>query len=855
MRPTAPATTDKPGGGKPLQQYSIRDFSGGLVTNYPDNALAQDQFKEMLNFYIEPEGHLTTRGPYRPWQSALRETAIKDKIINTFWPSKHTEDIWLAVTDDGASVLKWFAPEADWEDWVDGIYAEGSQVKHGDAYWTADTGGAEEGEIPGVDAVWLSATGPNLDYRWDILTDGVSPVVFTEGRVHFADFRINEAVATIITNGKDKPHRLENNVVSELGLPAPVLKTTPATSATQTDASIKKYQDGLGFNAEYFYKITYFYADGTRYGESGASPSFSGTISGITDDGETATMDLADLPELPEGVTKGLIYRCRGNENGLYKNVGFYTGTTFTDTTPDNEEGAELESDVIAIPNLAFPVVMNGRIIAADPDVTGKVIWSDPGYPDIFRALSFYYLPDPITGMAIFNRDLYIFTEDFVYVVPKGDVTGVTEPLRVSAHGTVAHGSIVDVGTGLAWMGNDNVYWANFNTQAEDGDFALPIGDPIRDIVRSIQPDDRKSAVAVLAKDRYYLSLTTPFSPNGYNDHTLVWNIQAGMRLFRQGRSGAWSEVDWAATQLREFRGDLYTSGSHMVYLEEETEDRAEGGYIYEHNFPSSGVIHDYPAKWQLDNAVLGNFTVPNRGTAQPNPDYDPGDPESPETIDPPVIETELPLKDIVEPGPGFIGAALRVDRYDFNNFPVSIAHTASQLPSDGLSVMIWVYDTTQNAVATVRNRQLINKTVTQDHPTHAAVKLLAYDLAILPPNRPDNPRCVQWAVGHDWEDIEARLVAELPAIPMNEWMCIVANWDPTRMSIWINGALAAETEENIPAFLQQNDAGQPTLPLGIGRAFTGKIANAAQFTRPLTSAEIVWLYNGGQGRAELYGD
>jgi hypothetical protein len=89
----------------------------------------------------------------------------------------------------------------------------------------------------------------------------------------------------------------------------------------------------------------------------------------------------------------------------------------------------------------------------------------------------------------------------------------------------------------------------------------------------------------------------------------------------------------------------------------------------------------------------------------------------------------------------------------------------------------------------------------------------------------------------------------------MNEWVCIVANWDPTRMSIWINGALAAETEENIPAFLQQNDAGQPTLPLGIGRAFTGKIANAAQFTRPLTSAEIVWLYNGGQGRAELYGD
>lgn len=804
-----PASNQETPQGKALQQYTIQSFAGGLVTNYADNALLPDQFTKLLNLYIEPNGTLRTRGPFRPWLAASDiESAMPGTVIERFWFSRHgTQDVIFAITDNGTKLWTWNATEN----------------------------------------CWVQVTVPAEP-------EPVNYLMTSASRCYFTDYTVNAAKATILANGVDPVVRYEDGQLSPLGLEVPEWDEDPAIKGA---ISIADFQLGMHYNGPYYYKITYSYSNGTRYGESGPSAAFPIEITGIVAAEDAAQVTIGGLPDLPDGAYKANLYRCRGSETGIYKYVGAYTEAditdgegVFTDSTPDDEEGHELDADTIDVPVLNYPIVIKGRLVGADMAVDGKVVWSDTGAPDIFRATSFYYLPDPITGMAVFNRNLYIFTAKDVYVVHEGDIHNNT-PLKATKHGTISQDSIKDVGTGLTWLSEDGVYWSNFNTQAVTGDFAIAISDVIKDQLDTIAIADRQSAVAIVHDNRYYLSFKTPFSTTGHNDTTLVWNALIGHELLSKGRVGGWSKVNWTATHAQVFNGNLYTAGTQTFLLnpDADPEDQEEGGYIYEHNFPSSGVIHDYATKWRLDNAILGNFTIPNQGIDSKfdNPQYDPEDPESEPTVErPPVIQTQRPLSDITIPAPGFLGAAIT---FNGTSDYIDIEHTDNQVADGGIGVSIWISPTgfipptwwTDSVVVIAKKANLYDNT-DPEHPV-LQKQQVAYALQFR-----ENGVSL---IGCDGPIISA----EFPI--RRVWTHLCFNWIPGGNSeLWINGISQGDAET--PG-KNENWNDYDTLKLGgafILRDnwdyFEGAMSTLGLFNRPLTDDEVAWLYNEGQGRNTL---
>jgi hypothetical protein len=186
----------------------------------------------------------------------------------------------------------------------------------------------------------------------------------------------------------------------------------------------------------------------------------------------------------------------------------------------------------------------------------------------MFLAANHFYFPEELIGPVAFNENVYWFTTKAIYVTPNGDVDTYPEPLKVCGIGASAYDSIVDVGTGLVWQGEENVYWADFLTQnSRTGDYPFPIGDPISDKIEDISSTaNKEKSAACLHKGKYYLSYVLDGS---VNSATLVWNVRMGSSLLRQGLTGAWSAVDWAANWLQDWQGTLYSADNTNKYIME----------------------------------------------------------------------------------------------------------------------------------------------------------------------------------------------------------------------------------------------------------------------------------------------
>jgi hypothetical protein len=50
---------------------------------------------------------------------------------------------------------------------------------------------------------------------------------------------------------------------------------------------------------------------------------------------------------------------------------------------------------------------------------------------------------------------------------------------------------------------------------------------------------------------------------------TIVWDVKAGTRLLRQGLTGGWTSLDWAANFMQSFDGTLYTADNTNKYIME----------------------------------------------------------------------------------------------------------------------------------------------------------------------------------------------------------------------------------------------------------------------------------------------
>ena len=188
----------------------------------------------------------------------------------------------------------------------------------------------------------------------------------------------------------------------------------------------------------------------------------------------------------------------------------------------------------------------------------------------MFLVANAFYLTADITGIKEFNRDLYVFTEDKTFFLSKADPSNAL--LKISDRGCTSHNSIVDTGIGLTWQGKDNIYWADFNIQAEDGDFAVPLADGIAEKIKGIAQGQRDNSVGVLYKERYYLSYT---SSGSVNNNTIVWATHTlPLVLSRQLRTAGWSTVNWASNYFSVFAPNalgehLYTADDSNKYIQE----------------------------------------------------------------------------------------------------------------------------------------------------------------------------------------------------------------------------------------------------------------------------------------------
>jgi len=535
------------------QPYSIEDFSGGLNTNEPPASLRQNQFSVMSNWYLEPNGTLKVRGPYRPWLVASEDTILPDSAppLTFVIVELRGSDYRVACWDAGAN-------------YEVSVYDEANDR------WAGEGAG--------------TSIKSNL-------TDGY--------KARFVKYSINEAEDLIFCNGKDTPQRWVGTVdtaSSDLGLAVPGAPSSLAEASTAvTD------EQGIQFDGQYYYKFTAFYdssGTNTKYGESGGSAvSGAMTVNGADISADTrVSAALTNCPAIPSGATHNYVYRSPPEEvNGPFRRVGYYSsGTSYTDKTPVGEEGVEIPTDAGTPPKLKNPLSYDSRIwgigINASGALTNKGVWTRKGAPDYFDAANFIYFPDALAGPVLFNKLVYWFTEKQVYVTTNlDDPAGST--VKISDIGCDSFDSIVDVGNGLVWQFDGNIYWANFNLyNPVTGELPWPIGDPISNKIDDIPTLRRVNSTGCLYKDRYYLSYTG--TSQTVNTATIAWDVKHGTRLLTQHKYGAWSSVDWSANDLQTFDGNLYSADN-------------TNKYIMEHDF--SGVA-DYHSKTEYDASTSHNL-------------------------------------------------------------------------------------------------------------------------------------------------------------------------------------------------------------------------------------------------------
>ena len=516
------------------QRARMSDFSGGMVTSVPRNSLKPNQFKTIENLLFNTDGTLRTRDDLRPFRITTPEADLTTTYNpKDFWIGSLGAEMLLVAQDDTANLKLQKAGATSW--------------------------GAAFGE----------------------LTSGT--------RARFVKYTIGEAEELIVCTGADTPARCDGSTLTDLGLTAP-----NAAAFTLTEAASTAGEGGVSEAGTYYYKFTFFYdtANSTQYGESAptAAKSIAVGLSGHT----VAKIQIAfdkntgspttPYPDIPTGGYIN-IYRSRpGNASGPFYYIGRLSLTDAYDRVPVGAEGDPLLPNDGVVPEIEIPYIVDGRLVGSDGARKNKLVWSEQGSPDVFPALNFVYFKDNITGIAEFNRDTFVFTENEVYILPESNFEN--GPVKICDKGCASGETIADVGTGLVWMGKDSVYWANFNVRYADGDFPIPVGRPIENLIKEIAAPHRKEARACYFNKDYYLSV--PEKGGSHNTLTLVMNIDLSTALAQSGSFGGWTRTGWAAEAMAEYGGALYSSdrAEKVVYAHQK---RAGTDYKAYGDYPESG--------------------------------------------------------------------------------------------------------------------------------------------------------------------------------------------------------------------------------------------------------------------------
>jgi len=619
------------------------DFSGGLNTAEPSASIRKDQQTALSNYYHQPNRTLVTRGPFRPWLVASEDTILPDSappltfIIVELRGADYRVASWDAGATDEVSVYdeandrwagqgggtpiktgltsgnqvrfaKYSINEAE-----DLIFCNGKDVPQ---RWigTIDTASSDLGLGVPVDG-GVTAT---LTYNSHATAGGGASTEITFNAGDTDDVEVAEHVLFVGVSGTAAATWNNTDGIEVTAKTATTLTFAIAYSAgtnfggatithshfvISTGAATADGR-GITINGTYYYRFTNNWDDGgasTKFGESG--PNSVNTSIAVTG-GATATPQKVTLMtfHFEAGVDTIGVYRSPADTpDGPFRFVGLITGESvdFVDVVPNGEEGVEITLDAGTPPRLKNPIAYDSRIwgigINSSDELTNKGVYTRRGAPDMFPALNFIYFPDALIGPALFNKQIFWFTESQIWLT-----TNLEDPnastVKIADVGCDAYDSIVDVGNGLVWQFNGNIYWANFNAfNPQTGELPWPVGDPIRDKIgnqKGIPTAQRDNSAGVFYMDRYYLSITGPNQST--NTATVVWDVKNGTRLLFQGLTGAWSTVSWAANDLHVFDGTLYTADNINKY-------------IMEHDFAGSA---DFLNKTDFDASTSQNLAT-----------------------------------------------------------------------------------------------------------------------------------------------------------------------------------------------------------------------------------------------------
>jgi hypothetical protein len=372
----------------------------------------------------------------------------------------------------------------------------------------------------------------------------------------------------------------ETTITTDVNTSAFGTSNATAGTVTRSDATLTQLTKAVGNvgvtrNGTYSYKFTNFYNETgtTKYGESNAGLLSTISVTGLNGSTEGSIIQIEDIG-FAEGVEAVNIYRSRPDRTDVFYYVGRITssGQIFKDTTETGAEGLPLPVDDGSVPKLLYPKNIDGRIVAVDGDIQNKLVWSPRSSPDQYPALNYIYFRDKIKGLAAFNGSTYVFTQDEIYSVPNSDFSaGIA--VKICDKGAVSDRSIVDVGSGLVWLGDDTVYWANFNVQTSEGDFPVAVGRPVEDLIKGQAQAYKENACAAFFDRHYYLSFTT--LGTSQNNLTLAMNTDI-MQASLRAEGAGWIRMNWTARDIHRFEEKLYT-------LEKETTLTPQRFYLYEH--------------------------------------------------------------------------------------------------------------------------------------------------------------------------------------------------------------------------------------------------------------------------------
>lgn len=601
--------------------HNIEDFSGGLHTNEPSASLKDNEFSVLSNWYLHSNGSLVARGPYRPWLVASESTVLP----NTAPPLTFT---YVELRGSNYMVASWDAGATD----EVSVYDETNDRWAGEVAGTPIKTGLTSGNKvryakysvnEAEDLIFCN--GKDTPQRWVGTVDtpstdlglaiptltgtltitnvtAANPGVVTTSAAHGLTTNDVIAIDGVIGNMGDDVLNDNNFTITVVTATTFSIGASTAGKTYTSDGTV--YTKGLFVtaaataggrgiitNGTYYYKGAYVYDDSgtsTKYGESGppATVAQSCTVTGAAAGSEQQNTLLGFT--FPTGVDTIKMYRSPPDTPlGPFRLVGenIETETDFVDIVPVGEEGVEVTIDAGTPPTgLKNIISYDGRIWGIGQTtggaLTNKGVWTRKGSPDFFPATEYIYFPGPLTGPFVFNKLIYWFTETQIWVTT--DLNNpLTSTVKIADIGCDAFDSIVDVGSGLVWQFDGNIYWANFNAfNPVTGELPWPIGDPISDKIIDIPIAQRKNSAGAIYKDRYYLSITGPGQT--VNSATIVWDTKHGTRLLRNYEYGGWSSVDWSANDLQTFDRTLYSADNTNMY-------------IMEHDFAGTADYRNYP--------------------------------------------------------------------------------------------------------------------------------------------------------------------------------------------------------------------------------------------------------------------